>query len=473
MKTLVMKHIVLLKVLATFALYSLLLGCSINDKGSEYEVTSQEFYDSTLVCINEEINPTLTIREGVVSQQEETIRILRNGEAVAIVRLGEPNIIDQADKEEPWGYFQFPNIFRASENSNLIVRYQMRPDSYTAYGQDSFGKLMSRDEGLTWDMLDREYFDKSNYRVELNNGDVLQVSTPEAKDISLYHDFPKPVNDAPINGYNFYWESSVPDDLRGVYFNYFDHITKQTKRIHASLDDIGLLRYSIDGYMPIVWWGNIKELEGGTLISGVYPTYYLNSEGSVLRTGVSFYKSENIGMSWTLLGTIPFMPEDGELSDSYVFNGEEGFEEPAFEILEDGSFLCVMRTGWTSPMYKAISKDNGIHWSKPEPFTPNGVMPNLLLLGNGVLVLASGRPGLQLRFCIDGDGMTWTEPIEMMHFMDENGYIDVWGRSCGYPSIMPVDSNTFYMVYSDFRTKDINGEYRKSILFRKIEIIKR
>ena len=57
--------------------------------------------------------------------------------------------------------------------------------------------------------------------------------------------------------------------------------------------------------------------------------------------------------------------------------------------------------------------------------------------------------------------------------MNENGNIDVWGRSCGYPYIMPVDSNTLYMVYSDFKTKDINGEYRKSIIFRRIEVIKK
>ena len=35
------------------------------------------------------------------------------------------------------------------------------------------------------------------------------------------------------------------------------------------------------------------------------------------------------------------------------------------------------------------------------------------------------------------------------------------------------DDDTFYMVYSDFRTKNQSGEYRKSIIFRKIQVIKR
>ena len=95
----------------------------------------------------------------------------------------------------------------------------------------------------------------------------------------------------------------------------------------------------------------------------------------------------------------------------------------------------------------------------------------LMTLDNGVLVLASGRPGMQLRICLDGDGKTWTEPIEMLPFMDDKGkYFEWW--TCGYPSLLKNDNNSFYLVYSDFRTKNKDGDFRKAIIFRKIEVVK-
>ena len=95
-----------------------------------------------------------------------------------------------------------------------------------------------------------------------------------------------------------------------------------------------------------------------------------------------------------------------------------------------------------------------------------------MLLDNGVLVLASGRPGIQLRFCLDGTGENWTDPIDMMHFMNEDGTQDIYA-SCGYAALMPISRNSFYLVYSDFHEKNKNGEDRKAIKLRKIKISKR
>lgn len=134
--------------------------------------------------------------------------------------------------------------------------------------------------------------------------------------------------------------------------------------------------------------------------------------------------------------------------------------------------ICVLRTGNCSPLYKAYSNDGGKTWTEPKPFTPNGVKPDVLRLGNGILVLTSGRPGVQLRFCLDGIGELWTEPIEMIPFMNTDGTWDLEGATCGYTNILPADDNSFYMVYSDFKSKNENGELRKSIIFRKITIIK-
>lgn len=216
--------------------------------------------------------------------------------------------------------------------------------------------------------------------------------------------------------------------------------------------------------MPVVWWGNIKQLADQSLIAGVYPAVYQDSLGQILHSSVSFYRSVDEGHSWNITGKIPFK-YDG-IAD---VRGEKEYVEPTFEILADSSLICIMRTGNVSPMYKTFSRDLGKTWTVPEAFTPNGVMPRLLLLKNGVLVLVSGRPGIQIRFSLDGTGSVWTEPIEMIPFMNDDGTFqrDV---SCGYASIIEASDDTFYIVYSNFTTKNSEGQTRKTIWFREVTV---
>lgn len=445
-------------------------ACQNNDSALTDEEL-KEFRDTTLAGVEEEMNPGLTIKQGYVSQHAETIRIMRGATAVAVVKLSEPIVVAEAEQSYEWGYFQFPILYR-SENGYLIVRYSMKKDSYTAYGsdEDAYRRLMSKDEGNSWTQLDKDYFFRDKYRVDFSNGDVLQVKTPTTKDISEYQVFPKPVNDSIIGNRFFYKTIQLPEELRGVYFTRWDYQSKKTSEIHASLDDDKLLRYTIEGKMPILWWGNIKELNDGSLVAGVYPGFYQNTAGDVLCGGVSFYKSENDGNHWKLIGKIPYQ-KDGEDYQTNLYGDGGNFEEPTFEILRDGTYMCIMRTGSTAPMYRSFSYDEGRTWTIARSFAPNGVHPNLMLLNNGSLVLSSGRPGVQLRFCIDGDGKYWTEPIEMLPFIDEKGKMRAW-LTCGYANMMSYDENTFYIVYSDFTRKNKDGETRKTILFRKIEIIK-
>lgn len=438
---------------------------------AEVRVCNAETQQQKPFVISELTTPTLAIQEGLISQRQDTVLVKRGSNVIGRVILSEPVIVAQADKEEKWGFFQFSGIYR-EKNGHLIVSWQMNEDSYKSYGKGSGGgRRMSVDEGKTWQPLDRSYFRRCGNVVELRNGDLLRVTARPSKDISKYDNFPKPVNTDTIKGRMFYRESELPADLRGNYITYRDTRKGKSKTIHGNLHDPGLLRYAINGLMPVLWLGDIRLTVGDTLVTGVYPANYLDAEGRVLHSGISFYKSGDNGYNWIKTGTIPY--HEGE--PAAIYNGDEGFSEPAFVILKDGTYLCVIRTGFYTPMYKSISKDGGYHWSKPEPFTSNGVSPNLLLLDNGVLVLASGRPGVQLRFNMEGDGDKWTEPIEMLPFLDKNGKygnrIRLW-PTCGYTGLMAVDDHTFYFVWSDFKRKNKEGKERKTILFRKVEVVK-
>lgn len=453
-------------------------NCTNNDNLFGTKVDEEiDFNDTSFASIVEDKNIDLVIKQHYVSQKEENVKILRDDKTIALVKLGEPIVVAQADVECEWGWFQFPEVYFV-EDGNLIVSWQMKPDSYTVYGEDSNARLISKDDGLSWVSINKQYYYKDNPFVELYNGNILQFYYCDSKDTKKYMDIPSPVNSEPINGRWFYKESDLPDELRGVYLESWDRQSGKKSLLHCYLEDPGLLRYSYsnDDLMPILWNGEMKRLDDGTLVAGKYPGYYQNSEGSVLECGISFYKSSDHGNNWKRIGVIPFQPEKGKNPESYIYNGGEGFNEPTFAILKDGTYVCVMRTGHNTPLYRSFSKDGGYNWSLPEPFTSNGVCPNLLLLDNGVLVLSSGRPGVQLRFNIDGDGKDWSEPIEMLPFMDEDGRygnnIYKW-PTCGYTSILAVDDHTFYFVWSDFKRKNKLGEERKSIMFRKVEVIKK
>jgi len=436
-------------------LFFLALSFTLMSCGSAYK----------FITYNEPIRgaDSLEIHEGIMSQHAQKIKYMRDGRKVATITLSEPVMVAMAEQEESWGYFQFPNI-GVAEDGTLRISWQMKADSHKSYGMASgrpYTPMVSKDGGKTWIPQDRSYTIRTRgYNVRTNRGVQLQVSTQATKSVGSYKRFPKAVSVE--KKYAYYKEEELPEDLRGFYLNRVDANGKSTM-IHAKLHDPGLLRYAIDGDMPIVWWGNIKELSDGTLVAGVYPTNYLDEQGKVTKGSVSFYKSDDEGKTWNVLSRIPFL-HDGIAN----VRGNKSFDEPAFEILPDSTFICVMRSGATSPMYRTFSKDKGRTWTTPEPFTPNGVKPNLMVLKNGVLVLASGRPGIQVRVSFDG-GYNWTDAIDMVPYMYADGAFK-WDVSCGYASILEAGGNTFYIVYSDFTTKNQNGEVRKSIWFRKIKI---
>ena len=413
--------------------------------------------------INEDVE-ALSIREGIVSQKAQKIKFKTSDRKKIVVQLSKPVTVVQAEQDESWGFFQFPTIAR-TDSGTLVVYWQMQDDSYKSYGRKTnrtYTPMMSKDGGMTWVPQDRWYTGRRrDYGVCEFNGKLLQVITPRAKDIKTYKTFPNPVE---INGRRSYYRmEAVPEEFQGPYVNIRGEGIP-TKTIHAKLYDPGLLRYTTDGFMPVVWWGNIRHLSDQSLVAGIHPCYYLDSLGHVTRSSVSFYRSEDDGKSWSVIGKIPFR-FDG-IADK---RGDRMYDEPTYEILADSTFICVMRTGNTSPMYKTYSYDRGRSWSIPVPFTPNGVKPNLMLLKNGVLVLISGRPGVQLRFSFDGTGKKWSEPIDMIPFMNSDGTYtrDV---SCGYASFVDDSDNSFYLVYSDFTTKNAKGEIRKSIMCRKVTV---
>ncbi len=213
------------------------------------------------------------------------------------------------------------------------------------------------------------------------------------------------------------------------------------------------------GKSPRIWWGDMEVMPDGALVAVTYP-------GIDAKGPPSAWRSADRGRTWRLLARIPYVPE--EKADSKAAQ-RDGFTEPAFTRLRDGSLLAVLRTtdgNGVGPMYQTRSRDGGRTWNKPVVIAPNGVQPRLLRLDNGVLVLVSGRPGVQMRFSRSGLGDDWSEAVDIVPATSEKLDHD----SCGYTSLVALGGDSFLLAYSWFQKPDAAGEPRKTVLSRRVRI---
>src|SRR6185436_18926614 len=72
-----------------------------------------------------------TLTPGLPAYGATTVQYSRAGKQVLTVQLKEPVVLDVATKPEKWGYFQFPHIDRAPDNT-VRVRWNLNDDAMEA-----------------------------------------------------------------------------------------------------------------------------------------------------------------------------------------------------------------------------------------------------------------------------------------------------------------------------------------------------
>ena len=451
---------------------SFIFACSNNDNfviDTPIDEDLSEFENIERVIYNDDIqfSDVSTIRQGLVCDHASKILYYKQDELKATVYLTEPLTIAESEKTEDWGIYQFPGIMRVNDNT-LLVRWSMQLDEQDSYGKIEEAKLSSRislDEGKTWNEPSKAYDipDRGETFLFFKNGGWISTQTPEVVPVASYSHFPDPIGE--YKGRFYYRMTDLPNELQGAYLTSF--INGERKYFHAKIVDPEAIRYAYQGSANVLWLGNFLELENGSIIASIYSNRI--DENRIVPSGILIYKSTDKGENWSLLSYIPYPKSEWKENKEI-----DGFSEPVLSELSDGSLLCVIRsTEWldNSPMYKSVSTDGGSTWSEPLAFTSNGCAPRLMLLKNGVTVLTSGRPGVQLRFSIDGKANEWTNPIEMMNFIDDAGDVNLLA-SCGYSSIIRAGDNSFFLVYSVFKDNDKEKKvfYKKEIKIRKVTI---
>jgi hypothetical protein len=381
------------------------------------------------------------------------------------VQIGEPRVVAVAERDEGWGRFCFPRISTWADGT-ICVSYSVSADSVASYGSVP-GMAVSRDGGKTWS----PHTGKLGVRgLLLPNGDRIAVATQKpypVADLRLPEPAGRRVSSYSGMEYTLYKIGQLQPKLRTIRVMRIPKGSTEPETGHASLSDPLALRYSLNGLFPIVWWGDLRLAPDGSILAGIYPGLMLREDGSAdPKVNVFFYRSTDFGHSWKIQGRILYQPD---LKADPVGDKRDGFQEPAFLVLADGSLLCVMRTTdgvGIGPMYASWSSDLGKTWSRPNVIAPNGVKPCLLRLDNGVLALTSGRPGVQLRFSTDGKGRQWTEPYDIVPASSKDYNAD----SCGYTSLLAIGPDRFLVVYSHFKHDTGGGQSRKAIMVREVVV---
>jgi hypothetical protein len=159
----------------------------------------------------------------------------------------------------------------------------------------------------------------------------------------------------------------------------------------------------------------------------------------------------------------------------------DGFSEPSLVIFPDGEMLCALRAGSCKPIYCIRSYDGGRTWTKAELISPRyiqpirGILPRLVLLGNGILALGTGRPDCTVHFSKDR-GHTWFMS-ETLFAMATIRWEEIFSSSHANNAMIAVDDHTLLYAHDATRPDPsaphrwLQGSGHGLIILRRIEVL--
>jgi len=194
--------------------------------------------------------------------------------------------------------------------------------------------------------------------------------------------------------------------------------------------------------------------------------------------------SEDNGYTWRYFSTIanPDLSHASEL-------GFEGANETSVIQLADGDLMAVFRTGngekWK--LYRNYSHDGGRTWGVPGALAAYSVWPQMVRTANGAIVLATGRPGVDLWVSTDPRARTWQRldlvahhnrwapdpsyrighfPIHLPYTSDAQ----MW-ESTAYTAMVEVAPNQILLIYDrDPERAPANGKDFSRLFVLPIEV---
>ncbi len=407
------------------------------------------------------------------------------------VEIGEAKLVVAGPPEERrWGFYQFPHGSRTTRGGELIVFYSAHDDTVGGGASYPVDPCVSRDRGQTWVKATPADLQNLPSGFQLKDGTELTsggLKPMRAGELGL-----KPVTPANVDLWKsilLYRYADLPKDHQGF------RMTRkapggQAEDHFAPLEfpDLALIRYlfgqnsEIGGSVPLPDtlvgpYGRLNR-DGGTLelpdntLLMLAGAVRFREDGTALN-GTFLLASEDGGRSWKLRSM---------LMDTQREKGLLGCEEASLVQRPNGTLVTLIRNegapAWR-PFYMpdcwlTISRDNGLTWTPPRWFNAFGVLPRLITLDNGIVVASYGRPGVEVRFSSDPDGLIWSQPFSIRPRIGMIGRaVADKDATCGYTSIFPCGPDRFVIVYSDFYHRDADWILHKAIKVREIRVTRR
>jgi hypothetical protein len=297
------------------------------------------------------------------------------------VRLGQPRQV-----RELAGHMWFPGLARFP-NGDLLLTAILTADTHDNL-VNAYFVTTSIDGGTTWS---RPY-DVGGWgggaipRIPQDDG---SLAGPD------FYLFPEPIGQA--RSFAGHFERFENGGRRFVRDPFGVHVALPFDvEIHGTT-----ARGGNDWPAAFVFYGTFAELDGEILT-----TTYLRIAGEARYTAIAL-ASPDRGRTWHYLSTVA--------PSATAPDAIEGPNESCVGKLPDGSLMCVIRVGRLiqdppaphAHLARAFSHDYGRTWSPVDRLPISGVAPCLRLLSTGLLMLSTGRPGLDLWFSTEPRGNHW------------------------------------------------------------------
>ncbi|MCX6992194.1 MAG: sialidase family protein [Kiritimatiellaeota bacterium] len=397
------------------------------------------------------------------------------------VDIGEAKVVVAGPPEERrWGFYQFPAGSRMTRSGKPIVFYSAADDVVGGGASYPVDPFISHDHGKTWVKVTPADLQDLPMGFRLKDGTELGFSGMKPMSAGQFGLAPV-TNTSPW----LYRYSDLPKD-----FQCFQMARRapggKAENYSAPLEfpGLALIRYrfgensevgrvelpdKLNG--PCVWQfgvGGTCELPDKTiLILGGARRF--QKDGPALD-GTYLMASQDGGRSWKFRSVVVGTEREKVLS---------GCEEANMVVRPNGTLVAVVRSEggaqWRSfympDAWLTISRDNGMTWSAPKRFNNFGVLPRLITLDNGIVVCSYGRPGVEIRFSNDPDGLVWSDAYAIQPRIGMIGRAVVGNdTTCGYTALIPSGPDSFYIVYSDFCYRDADWILHKAIKVREVRV---
>ncbi len=405
------------------------------------------------------------------------------------IELSEPTVVFQGEEgDQGWGKHQFPSLNR-TVTDKIRLSWHYGGDFVGVQGKVYY-RYLSGDNGKTW----TEGWENTKPSVQMPNGKYYMGT----KGNGTVHESRLPLEGrTPIKTFmDGRCRMYFAEDFRGtpeaeeiglfaMSIYEYDPETGETNLVPCTVNWPNTpvcvyhthYAYTVSGFLSLCGYNVFRDGDAmyyvcyGRGFDSTAPREKAVPEGFDGENSVYIFKSEDSGRTWDFLSQI--MPDariKAESVDYQHYESEyEGFTEPAMQILPNGDFFLLLRTGMTRTMFWSRSTDKGRTWSAPQKFDDFGVLPQILSMPCGAMLSVYGRPSLRLRVTGDLTARVWQDPVEMPISPDEPNYRN---RSCFYVGLIPIGENTVLMAYTDFLYPNERGVRVRTILTRTITLLK-